>query len=566
MPPLPFNQIQYAEIGDWHGEPDHPGWRKVKVSLTELCGPGETGETQSVQPPRGTAAPASVPPTPRQRRRRKRSANASDSGAAAYSSRPALRRHRGGCGGAGAGRGNAAGRRHQDPAEVARHGRGGRVGRPGRADRAGPGGVASSAPAAASDTQDRHVMVMNMSSQTLRELYASPVTSDSWEEDLLGSRVLAAGESINANIDNGTGECSYDLKAVMADGREHIQRAVDVCAISSGRSATPATRPARGAMVDVFISYSRTDLAAVTRLAQMVEAEGYDVWWDADLPPHLSYGDVITAKIGMAKAAIVVWSKDSAASEWVRAEADMARNQKKLVQTALDNVMPPLPFNQIQYAEIGDWHGEADHPGWRKVKVSLAELCGREPAEPRPATGSRRARTPPPAPPRLEVAALCRHRRSARSRWRWRAGRHARRDREEPVERGHAPPAEARRRADTAAAGSGSRRARRRPRPPAARTRPPAEPAVASTEGMVFPDSSRRLLRPAEIASFGPATLAIARNEIFARKGRRFARAEITDYFSQFDWYRPVADEVQLNAVERQNVALLRRAEARFGQ
>lgn len=130
-------------------------------------------------------------------------------------------------------------------------------------------------------------------------------------------------------------------------------------------------------MVDVFISYSREDLAAVTRIAEAVEAEGYDVWWDADLPPHLSYGDVITAKIGAAKAAIVVWSKASVQSEWVRAEADVARNQKKLIQTALDNVMPPLPFNQIQYAEIGDWQGDPDHPGWRKVKVSLAELCGR---------------------------------------------------------------------------------------------------------------------------------------------------------------------------------------------
>src|SRR6185503_15568983 len=128
-------------------------------------------------------------------------------------------------------------------------------------------------------------------------------------------------------------------------------------------------------MVDVFISYSRTDIAAVTRLAEAVEAEGYDVWWDADLPPHLSYGEVITDKIGVCKAAIVVWSKESAASEWVRAEADMARNQKKLIQVALDNVMPPLPFNQIQYADLGNWNGEPDHPGWRKVKVSLAELC-----------------------------------------------------------------------------------------------------------------------------------------------------------------------------------------------
>ena len=151
-------------------------------------------------------------------------------------------------------------------------------------------------------------------------------------------------------------------------------------------------------MVDVFISYSRSDLAAVTRLAEAVEAEGYDVWWDADLPPHLSYGDVITAKIGMAKAAIVVWSKESAASEWVRAEADMARNQKKLVQTAIDNIMPPLPFNQIQYAEIGDWRGEPDHPAWRKVKVSLAELCGR-PKRAKPAAAARQPASPPNVPP-----------------------------------------------------------------------------------------------------------------------------------------------------------------------
>src|SRR6185436_1792957 len=152
-------------------------------------------------------------------------------------------------------------------------------------------------------------------------------------------------------------------------------------------------------MVDVFISYSRTDLAAVTRLAEAVEREGYDVWWDADLPPHLSYGDVITDKIGMAKAAIVVWSKDSAASQWVRAEADMARNQAKLVQTAIDNVMPPLPLNQIQFAELGGWRGEADHPGWRKVKASLSELVGRPGDPPAPRLPRERAREPAvPAP------------------------------------------------------------------------------------------------------------------------------------------------------------------------
>ena len=129
-------------------------------------------------------------------------------------------------------------------------------------------------------------------------------------------------------------------------------------------------------MVDVFISYSRADEEAVRRLAQKIEAEGYNVWWDAELPPHKSYGEVIEEKVAMAKAAVVVWSPTAAASEWVRAEADMARSEKKLIQTALGDIMPPLPFNQIQFANIGDWQGEDDHSGWRKVKASLKELCG----------------------------------------------------------------------------------------------------------------------------------------------------------------------------------------------
>ena len=157
-------------------------------------------------------------------------------------------------------------------------------------------------------------------------------------------------------------------------------------------------------MVDLFISYARTDRDLVRRLAEAVTALGYAAWWDEELPAHLSYGEVITQKIGEAKATLVVWSRDSAASEWVRAEADMARNQKKLIQTAIDDCMPPLPFNQIQYAALGDWAGEADHPGWRKVRTSLAALCGPAPREAGPAPVVPHAAKLPPAavyePPR----------------------------------------------------------------------------------------------------------------------------------------------------------------------
>lgn len=90
----------------------------------------------------------------------------------------------------------------------------------------------SGAAAAATDGKNRVVVVENFTSQSLNYLYASPITSKTWEEDLLGDRVLPRGESIEANIDNGTNECQYDLRAVMADGREVIRRDVNVCAVS----------------------------------------------------------------------------------------------------------------------------------------------------------------------------------------------------------------------------------------------------------------------------------------------------------------------------------------------
>ena|SRR6188768_1955197 len=85
---------------------------------------------------------------------------------------------------------------------------------------------------AASDGKNRVVTVENLSNQSLNYLYASPITSKTWEEDLLGERTLTRGQTIEANIDNGSNECQFDLRAVMADGREVVRRNINVCAIS----------------------------------------------------------------------------------------------------------------------------------------------------------------------------------------------------------------------------------------------------------------------------------------------------------------------------------------------
>ncbi|MEQ1688125.1 MAG: hypothetical protein ABL874_06105 [Sphingopyxis sp.] len=85
------------------------------------------------------------------------------------------------------------------------------------------------------DGRDRHVVVRNDTSTTLFRLYGSNVNRSSWEEDVLGSDVLAAGQSVNVNWDDGSCECMFDFKAEFSDNTETIRRGFNVCTESQWR-------------------------------------------------------------------------------------------------------------------------------------------------------------------------------------------------------------------------------------------------------------------------------------------------------------------------------------------
>src|SRR6187402_3273528 len=128
-------------------------------------------------------------------------------------------------------------------------------------------------------------------------------------------------------------------------------------------------------MADVFVSYARPDEPQAERVAEALRSAGYRIWRDDQLPAHRPYADVIEERLKSAKAVVVLWSAEAAKSQWVRAEADAARELGTLVQTSVDGTVPPLPFNQIQCAELNDANGGFDGPGWAKLTASLAVLA-----------------------------------------------------------------------------------------------------------------------------------------------------------------------------------------------
>lgn len=132
-------------------------------------------------------------------------------------------------------------------------------------------------------------------------------------------------------------------------------------------------------MADVFVSYARSDEPLADRVAEALRAEGYHVWRDDELPAHRAYAEVIEERLKSAKAVVVLWSAEAAKSQWVRAEADTARAAGTLVQATIDGTIPPLPFNQIQCADLS---GSPSSAGWRKLLASVAALAGTS-AEPK---------------------------------------------------------------------------------------------------------------------------------------------------------------------------------------
>ena len=135
----------------------------------------------------------------------------------------------------------------------------------------------------------------------------------------------------------------------------------------------------------VFLSYARSTEEQATYVERALRDSGYVVWRDTELPAHLSYADVIEERLKSAKAVLVLWSAEAAKSQWVRAEADAARELGTLIQSSVDGTVPPIPFNQIQCADLSGWSGDNDHSGWRKLKSSVVALAGQVEESAKPA-------------------------------------------------------------------------------------------------------------------------------------------------------------------------------------
>ena len=112
-------------------------------------------------------------------------------------------------------------------------------------------------------------------------------------------------------------------------------------------------------------------------LAKHFEREGWSVWWDPEVPPGKTFDEVIDEALKAAKCVVVLWSKKSASSEWVRTEASEGRRRGILIPALIeDDVEIPLAFRLIHASRLMDWQGQPEHLEFEELKSAITGLLG----------------------------------------------------------------------------------------------------------------------------------------------------------------------------------------------
>jgi hypothetical protein len=124
-------------------------------------------------------------------------------------------------------------------------------------------------------------------------------------------------------------------------------------------------------MADIFLSYARANRDRAQAVAAAMEGDGRSLWWDKRLASGGDYASVIEQEIAAARCVVVGWSAAARDSLWVRAEANEALDQGKIVQINFDGAKPPLPFTMLHFLDFSAWGGAREQTPWPVLKGEI---------------------------------------------------------------------------------------------------------------------------------------------------------------------------------------------------
>lgn len=113
-----------------------------------------------------------------------------------------------------------------------------------------------------------------------------------------------------------------------------------------------------GEKSNVFISYAREDKAHAKKLAEFLEAQGHNVWWDPFIIAGTDYRAAIQQQLDQSDKVIVIWSSHSVRSPFVIDEAQRGQKKNKLIPIVIDVAEPPMGFGHLHSVQAKDLETE----------------------------------------------------------------------------------------------------------------------------------------------------------------------------------------------------------------
>jgi len=145
-------------------------------------------------------------------------------------------------------------------------------------------------------------------------------------------------------------------------------------------------------MQDIFISYASQDEQIAETLANALEKEGFDVWWDKEIPTGKTFDDVIEKAIKDANCVIVLWSEHSINSEWVHIEAAEGKERNILIPIKIADVPIPFAFKRRQTADLSNWTSGKPDLSYDRLIVDIRSMLSPEDQSADEANASKKTR------------------------------------------------------------------------------------------------------------------------------------------------------------------------------
>jgi hypothetical protein len=124
----------------------------------------------------------------------------------------------------------------------------------------------------------------------------------------------------------------------------------------------------------IFLSYADEDRSVAERVVRALTSLGWQVWWDREIAPGKTFDERIGERLRSAGAVVVLWSRHSVVSEWVREEASDAKRRDVLIPALIERVEPPFGFTLRQAVDLTSWNGTSSVPEFSALLAALREL------------------------------------------------------------------------------------------------------------------------------------------------------------------------------------------------